>query len=588
MNIYGNYNYYKKSEVCGIKNLGNNCYLNSGLQILVSCEELVENLNKYNYNMGNIIILLKEAFSTLLKKDIFYPYNPGIFIDSFSKLNPDFVIGAQCCSQNFIRTLIRNINKECIYNKIDLISNNDQYPKMNNEEYNEYEKFIEKLYPESSVQYIFSGITKFHSKGICPYCHKKIEKYSFNYFIDKIIYLDDLDMDYKYKFSDVLKENIGNYTNLVLDCPKCNEEIEIKEETKIIKLPNILIFTLERYQGTHSKVKILPDKILDMKEYIDKSLIIDSTLYELFAINIRFGMTENFGHEICQVKRDGIWYEINDSYGYKIKDVSHLDSSYGLFYKKIKPKNGIEKIDLINEVIIKYIKSENNFKKFIELINTKYRNLEGYKCSQEIIVNLIEELKNLSPGIINPNIKINTQTSAYTIFSFSERYDFYGECKICKKEFKYNQDNNRTYFSIILPNKKEANFQDILEYNKLNLFIGRPCFHNVKMKKNIQIIKLPEIFIFTLNRKNNKQINRIKIFADDIIEMKIYIDKKSTEAKRTTYKLFALNILIDNEHGYKHQIKMNEEWYEFYNDLKKIITNPDFSDSIYGLYYKRI
>jgi ubiquitin C-terminal hydrolase len=108
------------------------------------------------------------------------------------------------------------------------------------------------------------------------------------------------------------------------------------------------------------------------------------------------------------------------------------------------------------------------------------------------------------------------------------------------------------------------------------------------MKKNIQIIKLPEIFIFTLNRKNNKQINRIKIFADDIIEMKIYIDKKSTEAKRTTYKLFALNILIDNEHGYKHQIKMNEEWYEFYNDLKKIITNPDFSDSIYGLYYKRI
>jgi hypothetical protein len=79
---------------------------------------------------------------------------------------------------------------------------------------------------------------------------------------------------------------------------------------------------------------------------------------------------------------------------------------------------------------------QSKFTHFIELINTKYRNLEGYKCSQEIIVNLIEELKNLSPGIINPNIKINIQTSAYTIFSFSERYDFYGECKICKKEFK--------------------------------------------------------------------------------------------------------------------------------------------------------
>ena len=34
-----------------------------------------------------------------------------------------------------------------------------------------------------------------------------------------------------------------------MDCPGFNEEIKIKEETKIIKLPDILIFTLERYQG---------------------------------------------------------------------------------------------------------------------------------------------------------------------------------------------------------------------------------------------------------------------------------------------------------------------------------------------------
>ena len=57
-----------------------------------------------------------------------------------------------------------------------------------------------------------------------------------------------------------------------------------------------------------------------MNEFIDKNVKVDSTEYELFAINIRFGSTANFGHEICQVIRNGKWYQINDSYGNKIND----------------------------------------------------------------------------------------------------------------------------------------------------------------------------------------------------------------------------------------------------------------------------
>lgn len=35
--------YYKNNEdICGIKNIGNSCYLNSGLQIFASCEELID------------------------------------------------------------------------------------------------------------------------------------------------------------------------------------------------------------------------------------------------------------------------------------------------------------------------------------------------------------------------------------------------------------------------------------------------------------------------------------------------------------------------------------------------------------------
>ena len=90
---------------------------------------------------------------------------------------------------------------------------------------------------------------------------------------------------------------------------------------KYIKLPDILIFTLERYQGPTNNVSIIPDELLDVRDYTDKSVIAEDYIYELFAIKIRFGSTANFGHEICQVNRNGKRYEINDIRGYQISNI---------------------------------------------------------------------------------------------------------------------------------------------------------------------------------------------------------------------------------------------------------------------------
>lgn len=333
---YNEINYYQNnSEVCGIKNLGNNCYLNSGLQILASCEELVKLLDSNKYeNLGEIVKEFKKALKTLLNKKI---YNPKKFIDCFCKLNKDFIKGSQNCSQNFIRTILRNINIECVNNRFELITKNNQYSKINNNECEEYEKFIKQIFPESKIVSLFSVITKSHSFGNCPYCKHNINDYSFNYFIDQSMYLDEFDSDCL--FSDVLNANLGNNNILTMDCPKCNEEINIKEEVKIIKLPDILIFTLERYQGPTNTINIIPDIKIDMKKYIDSSLNIKNFEYELFAINIRFGSTANSGHEICQVKRGEKWYQINDRNGKEIKKISYFNSSYGLFYRIIKSEN---------------------------------------------------------------------------------------------------------------------------------------------------------------------------------------------------------------------------------------------------------
>ena len=151
------------------------------------------------------------------------------------------------------------------------------------------------------------------------------------------MYLDEF--HYKFKFSDVLKANIGNENTLAMDYPKCNEEIGV---TDYIKKPNILILRLERYQGPINKVSIKPDESLDV-------------------VNIRFGSTANFVHEICQVKRKGKWYEINDTCGYEIKNISNFDCSYGLFYKKKKSQITEINYELNNIVKINISPSKNWF-----------------------------------------------------------------------------------------------------------------------------------------------------------------------------------------------------------------------------------
>ena len=333
-NRYNDYNNSYNQDICGIINLGNNCYLNSGLQILASCRELVHELAKTSSGgSNNIIPYIKNALDSLLSKNMF---DPRSFMDHFCSRNSDFIRGAQCCSQNFIRTVITNINKDLLlYSNSEKVSEYYQYGP-SGREYQDYQKFIrsERIFPETKIQSIFSGMTKSFSKGTCKYCHRSIENYSFNYFIDLNLYLDDCDS--RCKFTDVLDSNIGNEVDLSLNCPYCQRNINIKEETKFIKLPDILIFTLERYQGETNNVRIKPSTTIHLDDYIDDNLKCNCTEYELFAINIRYGKSANYGHEICQVKRDGVWYEINDRHGQRINGPSNEDSSYGLFYRKAK------------------------------------------------------------------------------------------------------------------------------------------------------------------------------------------------------------------------------------------------------------
>ena len=72
----------EEKSFVGIINIGNNCYMNAGLQILSRCYPFVKILTESNYTKDKLIKVLTESLTTLLfRKDKFY--NPSEFIEYF-------------------------------------------------------------------------------------------------------------------------------------------------------------------------------------------------------------------------------------------------------------------------------------------------------------------------------------------------------------------------------------------------------------------------------------------------------------------------------------------------------------------------
>ena len=170
---------------------------------------------------------------------------------------------------------------------------------------------------------------KSHFKGVCKKCGNVVNYYSFNYFIDKNMNLDSI-----FKpcyFEKVLKFDFSN-KSAIKDCQKCDGKVQIDETTKIVKLPEILIFTLERNLNGTNDIKVRPNEILDFRRYVDENLN-TYPKYILFAKTIRLGSTKKYEHEIYQIKINDIWYEFNES-TITPKKNDYDDCIYGLFYKK--------------------------------------------------------------------------------------------------------------------------------------------------------------------------------------------------------------------------------------------------------------
>ena len=314
----------KQYSLCKIYNYGFNCYMNSGLQIISRCDKFREWLKNSYYPKEECPFI--DIIKNIIEK-ILYSYlcDPKVFIRYFTSRNKDFPPYSQNCSQYFIKTVLSNINEEILIYSEKHNLNKDL----------KIFKYEPNIYEIQSLPYsYFSGILKTESTGNCNNCGE-VKNYSFMDFFDQHMFLDTI-KDSSTDFKNVLKENLGYPINVKSSCPYCKRKIIFKDISKIIKLPEILVFTIERYIGGTNEIAIKPNEKIDVKDYVEEPNNFKNTTYELFAINIRFGYSNQFGHQICQIKKDNNWCILDDTSDPIIREkIMYNNNIYGLFYKKI-------------------------------------------------------------------------------------------------------------------------------------------------------------------------------------------------------------------------------------------------------------
>ena len=250
--------------------------------------------------------------------------------------------------QIIIRKLIIAMNKEFLNSNNNIIRIEEDVDYKDNKK-RQYINYIKNnnIYPQSKVYSIFSIMTKHSiSRFLCNNCDTplKIDEDSYDDKIDLFLYLPPSEgncIKRKYSLSQILKFNI-EHQEIQAKCELCHMKNKIKEKITFIKLPKILIFTLNRFKKENNKienkVEIMPDNEIDMEMYKDPNYIVEfgKTKYKLFAANIMREKDNGCLDYFCQVERDGKWYKIDNNKKTPI-NIPYIDanSEYycGLFYK---------------------------------------------------------------------------------------------------------------------------------------------------------------------------------------------------------------------------------------------------------------
>lgn len=280
----------------GFNNIGNTCYLNAGLQLLIQNIELC----KLILNYSNKSIILNKISKIILE---YYDSNNN------NSINPCEIKNIVQDRNNIFNGFNQQDSTEFIIFLLNIIDEEIKKINCNSKE----------------IENIF-GIN-LNVKIKCNFINcievSKIKEKNFFLFLnitDKCNTLDDCYNEFK-------SINILNNNNQYF-CDKCNTKRDASKRYKIIDWSNYLLINLKRFNQNGMKL-IKETKLIEIPMIWKYNM-------ELIGAIIHSGSISS-GHYVYIGKKENKWYlfndnQINEIFDYDIKN--KINSAYLLIYKK--------------------------------------------------------------------------------------------------------------------------------------------------------------------------------------------------------------------------------------------------------------
>lgn len=253
------------NKITGLSNIGNTCFINSSLQILFNCNNLVSFMLESKFENINLIKYQRTFFDYFNTNT--ETLGPVILLNRYKTINNKYFGNSQEDSHEYLTFII-----------------DDLYELSKNE----YQDVIKKFFDISLETRI--------TCSECNYCTS-------SKFSEKIL---SLSITNKSTLNECLDDFLNHEILDTWKCDKCSVKNAIKQ-IHIIDVPTYLIIGLKRFEFNNNRF----EKNISTIEILNE-LSIHNTNYELKGIIFHFG-NQNYGHYMAAINKLDKWIFIDDT-----------------------------------------------------------------------------------------------------------------------------------------------------------------------------------------------------------------------------------------------------------------------------------